>query len=308
MLNLSDVAEKRQAIIIMTRHKNYLYKSKSKKNRNKVLTISLIISGVILSGLVVWVGMNDWDLQKSYKEVEHAIASVVYPEKKESDEGVKEQPEEVSDIETPEEKVPEQESPENQPPKVEVPEKDNRKYIEEQELPKEPTYIEGILIANKQYPLPSTYAPGEDKEARSAFNEMAAAAKLDGFELIAFSTYRSYDYQTGLYERYVERDGKEAADRYSARPGYSEHQTGLAFDIGEVDQEQYFASSEFGDTDAGKWVASNAHRFGFIMRYPEGKENVTGYMYESWHFRYVGVELAEEIYQQNISLEEYLGI
>ena len=124
-----------------------------------------------------------------------------------------------------------------------TPKKDNRKYIEGQELPKEPTYIKDVLIANKQYPLPSTYSPGESKEARAAFNEMAAAAKLDGFELIAFSTYRSYDYQTGLYERYVERDGSEAADRYSARPGYSEHQTGLAFDIGEVDNEQYFASS-----------------------------------------------------------------
>ena len=306
MLNLSD-SVKKAGYIIMSRHKSYLYKSKKKKT--KALIISLIVTGTILSGLVFWVGMNDWDLKKSYKEIEHAIASIIYPEEIETDKDIKNQPEEVvSNVESPEPEAPAQGSPENLPPKVEVPEKDNRKYIDEQELPKEPTYIKGILIANKQYPLPSTYAPGEDNEARSAFSEMAAAAKLDGFDLTAFSTYRSYDYQTGLYERYVERDGKKAADRYSARPGYSEHQTGLAFDIGEVDQEQYFASSKFGDTDAGKWVANNAYRFGFILRYPEGKEKVTGYMYESWHFRYVGIEVAEEIYKQNVSLEEFLGI
>ena len=115
---------------------------------------------------------------------------------------------------------------------------------------------------------------------------------VDGFNLTAFSTYRSFEYQTGLYQRYADRDGAEEADRYSARPGYSEHQTGLAFDIGEVNNEQDWASVRFGDTEAGKWIAANAHRFGFIMRYPEGKEAITD-MHESWHFRYVGVEIAK---------------
>ena len=293
----------------MKRNKSYQYRSQKKKG--KALPIILISLGVIIAGIIIWIGMNDWNLEKSYKKIERVIYqndSEVDNETTNPDENSdSEIIDENNEAEEPKDEVPEEETPEVEKP-VEVPSKDNRKYIEGQDLPKEPTYIKDILIANKQYPLPSTYSPGESKEARAAFSEMAAAAKLDGFELIAFSTYRSYDYQTGLYERYVERDGSEAADRYSARPGYSEHQTGLAFDIGEVDNEQYFASSKFGETDAGKWVAANAYRFGFIMRYPEGKEKITGYMHESWHFRYVGTDLAEEIYKQDISLEEYLGI
>jgi zinc D-Ala-D-Ala carboxypeptidase len=292
----------------MKRKKSYQYRTQKKKG--KVLPITLISLGTIVAVIIVWIGMNDWNLEKSYKKIEQVIFQ---EDNKTEDETSKPaNPEENSDSEIIDEnnevEKPEEETPETEKPEVEAPDKDNRKYIDGQELPKEPTYIKGILIANKQYPLPSTYSPGESKEAREAFNEMAAAAKLDGFELIAFSTYRSYDYQTGLYERYVERDGSEAADRYSARPGYSEHQTGLAFDIGEVNNEQYYASEKFGETEAGKWVAANAYRFGFIMRYPEGKEKITGYMHESWHFRYVGIEVAEEIYKQNISLEEYLGI
>jgi zinc D-Ala-D-Ala carboxypeptidase len=292
----------------MKRKKSYQYRTQKKKG--KVLPITLISLGTIVAVIIVWIGMNDWNLEKSYKKIEQVIFQ---EDNKTEDETSKPaNPEENSDSEIIDEnnevEKPEEETPETEKPEVEAPDKDNRKYIDGQELPKEPTYIKGILIANKQYPLPSTYSPGESKEAREAFNEMAAAAKLDGFELIAFSTYRSYDYQTGLYERYVERDGSEAADRYSARPGYSEHQTGLAFDIGEVNNEQYYASEKFGETEAGKWVAANAYRFGFIMRYPEGKEKITGYMHESWHFRYVGIDVAEEIYKKNISLEEYLGI
>ena len=143
-------------------------------------------------------------------------------------------------------------------------------YIGHEILPQEPTVVEGVIIASKKYPLPADYAPGESKEARAAFQEMAAEATLSGYDLIAFSTYRSFDYQTKLYDRYVTNDGQEAADRYSARPGYSEHQTGLAFDIGEQHFEQHFARESFGETEAGKWVASNAHKYGFIMRYPKG--------------------------------------
>lgn len=313
MVNLSDIA-KRQAIQ-MKRSKTNQFRSQKKKG--KALPITLISLGIIVAGIISWIGMNDWNVEKSYKKVEQAIGLVIYQDdNKVDDETTNNTKDENMDseiidgnneVEEPQDEVPEAETPKVETP-VEVPSKDNRKYIDGQELPKEPTYIKDILIANKQYPLPSAYSPGESKEARAAFSEMAAAAKLDGFELIAFSTYRSYDYQTGLYERYVERDGTEAADRYSARPGYSEHQTGLAFDIGEVDNEQYFASSKFGETDAGKWVAANAHRFGFIMRYPEGKEKITGYMHESWHFRYIGIEIAEDIDKQKLSLEEYLGI
>lgn len=181
-------------------------------------------------------------------------------------------------------------------------------YVEGTELPKEPKIIDGILLANKQYPLPKDYAPGESEEAREAFNELAAEALKSGINLQAFSTYRSYEYQVTLYERYVKRDGQEAADRYSARPGYSEHQTGLAFDIGEVNHEDYWASTSFGDTEAAKWLAAHAHKYGFILRYPKDKEEITGYIHESWHYRYVGKEVAEKIFKQNITLEEYVGV
>ncbi|MFJ8237714.1 D-alanyl-D-alanine carboxypeptidase family protein [Ureibacillus sp. NPDC094379] len=185
---------------------------------------------------------------------------------------------------------------------------DDNGYIVGQPDATEPTYVEGVLVANKKYPLPKTFQPGEDVDARAAFELMAADARKAGFELVAFSTYRSYEYQQTLYNNYVERDGKENADRYSARPGYSEHQTGLAFDVGEVDREDLWLTSEFGETEAGKWLVNNAHKYGFILRYPQGKEKITGYMYESWHFRYLGIQLATEVKKSNLTLEEYLGI
>ena len=172
----------------------------------------------------------------------------------------------------------------------------------------EPTYIDGILVANKKYPLPQDYNPGENKEARAAFEQMATDAKALGFDLVAFSGFRSYEYQTTLYNNYVNRDGKEAADRYSARPGHSEHQTGLAFDVGENSQQDLWLTAEFGETPAGKWLADNAHKYGFILRYPEGKEEITGFMYESWHFRYLGIEKATDVKETGLTLEEYLGI
>ena len=163
------------------------------------------------------------------------------------------------------------------------------------------TYIDGILIANKTYALPPDYAPGVNTEAEDAFYKMQAEAHDLGLTLYISSGYRSYDYQAGLYQRYVDRSGKAEADRYSARPGHSEHQTGLAFDLNTI-------SDEFKDTDEGKWVADNCHKYGFIIRYPEEKESVTGYMYEPWHIRYLGVETATAVYESGLCLEEYLGI
>lgn len=280
----------------MKRSKKYVYQSKKKK-KGKALMISLLSIGLLAAGLVTWIWMNDWDIEKSYTRAGQAIGVIDVkgqPEAKPVDEApIPDNVEEVDD------KV------ENEEP---LTTEDFIQYIEGQELPSEPTYVKEILIASKKYPLPSTFAPGESVEAREAFGQLASAALLDGFNLTAFSTYRSFEYQTGLYQRYVDRDGAEEADRYSARPGYSEHQTGLAFDIGEVNGEQDWASERFGDTEAGKWIADNAHRFGFIMRYPEGKESVTGYIHESWHFRYIGLEIAEEIYTKGFTLEEFLGI
>ena len=169
--------------------------------------------------------------------------------------------------------------------------------------PKEPdvTYIDGILIANKTYALPSTYNPGVDPVAKAALQKMFDAAKSDGLNLFVQSGFRSYATQKRIYNNYVSRDGAAEADRYSARAGHSEHQTGLAFDINKIDL-------SFEGTPEAIWLASNCHKYGFIIRYPAGKEYVTGYMYEPWHIRYLGVETATAVYNSGLCLEEYLGI
>ena len=166
---------------------------------------------------------------------------------------------------------------------------------------KEVTYIDGILIANKTYALPANYNPGVDAQANNALNEMINAAKTEGVVLRMISGFRSYSTQNTLYNNYVSRDGKAEADRYSARPGHSEHQTGLAFDLNSLDQ-------SFENTKEGKWLAENCWKYGFIIRYPKGKESVTGYMYEPWHVRYLGKEVAKKVYESGKCLEEYLGI
>lgn len=164
------------------------------------------------------------------------------------------------------------------------------------------TYVNGILIANKTYGLPSDYSPGKIlPEAQSAFEEMQAAAKKDGYSLTIVSGFRSYSYQSQLYNGYVNRDGKAAADTYSARPGYSEHQTGLAMDLNN-------ASRYFNGTPEAKWIAANCWKYGFIVRYPEGKESITGYNQEAWHVRYLGKQLAKEVYDSGLTLEEFLCI
>ena len=125
------------------------------------------------------------------------------------------------------------------------------------------TYIDGVLIVNKTYPLPPEYAPGGlTKECSEAFVKLQAAAWKDGLNIYSVSDYRSYEYQKGLYQRYAARDGAAAADRYSARPGHSEHQTGLAIDCNSVYQ-------SFADTAAGRWLAAHCHEYGFIIRYPK---------------------------------------
>ncbi len=163
------------------------------------------------------------------------------------------------------------------------------------------TYIDGILIANKTYPLPQSYNPGLDSEVSAQLNVMFEAAKQDGIKLFITSGYRSYNRQKELYDKYVARDGKQAADRYSARPGHSEHQTGLAVDLNST-------ANSFANTPEAKWIAENSYKYGFIVRYPKGKENITGYIYEPWHVRYLGVEKATEVYESGLCLEEFLGI
>lgn len=163
------------------------------------------------------------------------------------------------------------------------------------------TYINGILLVNKQYSLPSTYNPGVDPTADTALKKLQQGAAAAGYSMPLLSGFRSYSRQQTLYNNYVARDGQALADTYSARPGHSEHQSGLAFDVGQLD-------NNYGETAAGKWLKENAHKYGFIIRYLKEKENITGYQYEPWHIRYVGVEHATNIYNQGITLEEYLGV
>ena len=163
------------------------------------------------------------------------------------------------------------------------------------------TYVKGILISNKTYALPATYNPGEDADAKAALTEMINAAAKEGINIYKISGFRSYSTQETLYNNYVKRDGQASADRYSARPGHSEHQTGLAFDLNSLDQ-------SFGETKEGKWLEKNCWKYGFIIRYPKSKESVTGYMYEPWHVRYLGKDTAKKVYDSGLCLEEYLDI
>lgn len=172
------------------------------------------------------------------------------------------------------------------------------------------TYIGGILVANKTYNLSSSYGSGLTKATRNAFNEMNEAATEAGYPLRIGSGFRSYETQRKVYNNYVKRDGKTKADTYSARPGHSEHQTGLAIDICNKDKKIPCITSAFNNTDTAKWLNDNAYKYGFILRYPNGKTNETGYKFESWHYRYVGTDLATKLYNGGnwITLESYLGI
>jgi len=180
-----------------------------------------------------------------------------------------------------------------------------------------------LLLVNKTRNLPSDYSPSdlvkprvrfsfdEDipkrylrKSAAVALEKLFEAAGNAGHRIYGVSGYRSYATQKSIFERNAAEKGEEVANRTSARPGQSEHQTGLAMDISSA-AANYRLLSSFGTTPEGIWVRENAHRFGFIIRYPKGKEEITGYSYEPWHLRYVGKEAARYIYNHSLTLEEY---
>ncbi len=166
------------------------------------------------------------------------------------------------------------------------------------------TTADGVLIVNKTFSLPAGYGPGGILyEAYDPLMEMFDAAAQEGISLHIVSGYRSYDTQNGLYKKYGAEYGFDAADTFSARPGYSEHQSGYAADLNSVD-------NSFAGTAEGKWIAANCYKYGFIIRYPEGKQDITGYIYEPWHVRYVGKDLAGKLYNGGewITMEEYFGI
>ena len=162
------------------------------------------------------------------------------------------------------------------------------------------------MVVNKKHKLPADYNPGENPNAGENVREIIKKMQELGFSISnQYSGFRSYEYQTKLYQNYVNKDGKEAADTYSARPGYSEHQTGLAFDI--LNGAGGLLGENPQDEKAIEWLHSHAHEYGFIVRFQEGKEAITGYQAEAWHLRYVG-DIAEQIYTSKLTLEEYFGV
>jgi len=181
------------------------------------------------------------------------------------------------------------------------------------------------VLVNKEFALPDDYNPSDlvypnvrftfkekiekrmmRSEAAKALENLFDGAEKDGIYLAGVSGYRSHKTQTALFNRYVERDGEEKAKTYSAVPGHSEHETGLAIDVSGSDG-KCAAEDCFGDTKEAEWLAKHASEYGFIIRYPEGKDSITGYKYEPWHIRYVGVDIASEIADRGITLEEYYG-
>ena len=169
------------------------------------------------------------------------------------------------------------------------------------------TYIDDILIVNKDISLPEHFNPGENKEARHALQKLLNDGNNQGFQLSNASGFRSYQSQVQLFNQYVQRDGEEAANKYSAKPGHSEHQTGLTYDIVSENTDTNFKSS-CGKTEEGQWLKDNAYKYGFVIRYPKNKTHITGYQYEPWHIRYVGKDTAKKLYKSNETLEEYLNL
>lgn len=174
------------------------------------------------------------------------------------------------------------------------------------------------LLVNKYHSLSSDYEP-EDlvkangqytfsnnqymrQEVYSAFTDMFFKAKEEGLTLLINSSYRNYENQKKAYKDYEDAGGKSYADRYAARPGFSEHQTGLTLDIFTP---KFPTTSTFHLSDEYNWLLNNAHKYGFILRYPEGKEKITGFSYESWHYRYLGVDLATKVYESGLTYDEY---
>lgn len=169
------------------------------------------------------------------------------------------------------------------------------------------------VVVNKKHPLPSGYTPPlvtifgapMRQEAATGLQSLFNAAQAKGISPKVISSFRSYATQQSVYQSYVATDGQTLADTYSARPGYSEHQTGLAVDVGGGGCDLQIC---FGNTAFGSWLKTHAHLYGFIIRYPQGKESITGYQYEPWHIRYVGTAVATDIYAKGVTLDQYYGV
>lgn len=273
------------------------------------LLLSISISIVLLTGC----GGNNNVINEPYNE--NAVTPTEQDPIKPSDETVVPEQADITPV------LPEQSEEEIVDP-VEV--TDDNKPIDNGQSVQvigEPEAI--TLLVNKQFSLPKDYKPDElvfpnidyifadkldkrklRKEAAGAIETLFAGAEQDQIILLGVSAYRSNATQKALFERYVKRDGEAKARTYSAVPGHSEHETGLAIDVTGGDG-KCAAEDCFGDTKEAAWLDEHAAEYGFIIRYPEGKQDITGYKYEPWHLRYVGTTVAQEIAEQGITLEEY---
>lgn len=269
----------------ITEFKKFCHKKKFRRRILSFMLISLLLNGVLYGGVKMY---NTKREEKKTSEVENGEPKIDNPN------------------------IPSNPEPSN--PEPDTPRTSKGFKIEEKDGV---TYVDGYLLVNKTYPLPQNYVPTNthvevtsdnckeciNEEAYTAYKNMRADAGKENLSLWIASGYRSYKYQNGLYNMYVNNSGKAAADTYSARPGHSEHQSGYAFDLNSV-------NDSFANTKEGKWVAENCQKYGFIIRYPKGKDNETGYKYESWHLRYVGTELATILYNGGdwITMEDYFGL
>ncbi|MFD1017722.1 M15 family metallopeptidase [Thalassobacillus hwangdonensis] len=257
---------------------------------------------------------------KSEKEVEQKDASEIDEKSDGEDASDKEEKPEDSKEEQETPSDDQQESTDKQEEKESEPKKDSDGLI----IIEDPNSTQ--LVVNKQRKLPEGYEPKDlvvpdvpfyfneflpkkqmRKEAAGALERLFAGAKKDGIELVAASGYRSYDRQKTIYENNVKANGEEHANKFSAKPGTSEHQTGLAMDVTSA-QMAFKLEQDFIETAEGEWLANHAHEYGFVIRYPKGKTEITGYEYEPWHLRYVGKESATEIHTQEATLEEFFGL
>ena len=289
-------------------------KEKIMKRRNKKLKIKniiIIFTALLLILIGILLIIEKLNNKSSPSEVTNQTGETEVP--KNNGRNDHEEEDEISlETEKKPEKEPEEE-PERQPTEetpqcgiiIENPEKIDVLVNKKRNLPYD--YVPEDLVTLDE--VPTVLENPEVNQLRNAAYEalkdlFKAAKEESGYELYARSGYRSYNTQTSLYSSYVESYGRAAADKYSAKQGQSEHQTGLSIDI-TCEALNFKLDDTFGETEEGKWVAENAHRFGYIIRYPKGKEDITGYMYEPWHIRFLGTELAGKVYESGLTLEEY---
>lgn len=278
---------------------------------------------VAISSLALAIAMLTGCEKVDLKSIQDKVS---FWDKNEKEQEVEQPVNKEDQVKDEEQKAPEKVSEEEKKPWTlesvffnDIKEVDGRKVIQN------PTNI--VSLVNKEFGLPDGYAP-EDlvrpkvefsfgnqdieksymrKEAAKALEDMFNGAKKSGITLYAVSGYRSYNRQTEVYDAEVSRVGEEKAVQAVAYPGNSEHQTGLAMDISS-ESADFLLTEGFGETKEGKWLKENAHLYGFILRYPKGKEKITQYKFEPWHFRYVGKKSAKDIYENDWTLEEYFKV